>query len=95
MRFLQDISPNKDNSEYLFIQTRNVIYARPLILASLFAIFFVIVTIALNFIYQAGQGKLFPFKNMPVGFLIGLGLGLGIELSEYLISKRRELKNLK
>jgi hypothetical protein len=53
------------------------------------------VTLILTFVYQAGQGKLLPFKNMPVGFLIGLGLGIGIELSEYLISQREELKEIK
>lgn len=82
-------------TKYFFNKIQGVKYARPLILASLFAIFFVIVTFALNFIYQASQGNLFPFKNMPVGFLIGLGLGIGIELSEYLTSNRKELKNLK
>jgi hypothetical protein len=82
-------------SKYFFTQTQTIKYSRPLILASIFAILFVIVVLVLTFYYQAGQGKFLPFKNMPVGFLIGLGLGLGIELSEYLIAQRQELKNIK
>lgn len=82
-------------SRYFFTQIQTIKYSRPLILASIFAILFVMVTFILTLVYHANQGKLLPFKNMPAGFLIGLGLGMGIELSEYLISQREGLKDIK
>ena len=81
-------------SKYFFIQTVTIKYARPLILASILALLFVVGFFTLKLIYASGQGKLLPFKNMPVGFLIGLGLGIGVELSEYLLSRSEALKDL-
>jgi len=81
-------------SKYFYIQSQQVKLSRPLILSSLMALIFVIDYYILLLIYEAGPGKLLPFKNMPIGFLTGLGVGIGIEVSEYLIfrieSNRRQ-----
>ncbi|NOX87822.1 MAG: hypothetical protein GXO77_02270 [Calditrichaeota bacterium] len=57
-------------------------YVRPLILAGIFSIFFVAGALILTVVYYSGTAKILSFRNMPVGFLIGLGLGMGFELSE-------------
>jgi hypothetical protein len=86
--FLAVIAGSYIYSAYFFNQAKNIKTSRPLILAGIYAILFLIVTLLLVFIYEPTAGKLFAIKNMPIGFLIGLGLGIGIELSDYIISQR-------
>jgi hypothetical protein len=90
--FLAVIAGSYIYSAYFFNQVKNIKTSRPLILAGIYAILFLIVTLLLVFIYEPTAGKLFAIKNMPIGFLIGLGLGLGIELSDYIISQIRNDK---
>lgn len=68
--------------------------ARPLVLAGLFAIGFILDTLILAAVYHGRTGGFLPFRNLPVGFLIGLGLGIGFELAEYVIAgkERRTVK---
>lgn len=52
-----------------------------LIIASSFAVMYVIVTLILQIIYNSTNFKMELLYNLDLGFLIGLGLGIGIELS--------------
>ena len=75
-------------SKYFFIQIANMKISRPLVLASILALFFVMAT-GLQWVIFAKDGMPFyPLGNLPIGFLIGLGLGIGFELSDYLFSNK-------
>ena len=58
------------------------VISRPLVLAGLGGLFFIIVTLiqALIYIHKINRG--FVLTNMPVGFFLGLGIGIGRELKE-------------
>lgn len=73
--------------KFFYRQAKMLKLYRPLVLSSLLGIMFVIDYYILLVIYGSGPGKLLPFKNMPIGFLIGLGVGIGIETSEYLLDR--------
>ena len=75
-------------STWIYKKLLSLKYVRPLILAGIFSIFFVVITLILTFIYYSDTMKILPFKNMPIGFLIGFGLGIGFEVSEYVSFKR-------
>ncbi len=72
---------------YFYHQLNRLFYARPLILAGLFSIGFLLATLMMAVIYSAPSNQFFPFRNLPVGFLIGLGLGTGFELADYFVSR--------
>jgi hypothetical protein len=75
-------------SKYFFIQIANMKISRPLVLASILALFLVMAT-GLQWVIFAKDGMPFyPLGNLPIGFLIGLGLGIGFELSDYIYSKK-------
>lgn len=75
-------------SKYFFIQIVNMKISRPLVLASILALFFVVAT-GLQWVIFAKHGTPFyPLGNLPIGFLIGLGMGVGFEISEYLYSRK-------
>ncbi len=78
-------------SIWIFQKLQSQKYLRPLILSSLFSIIFVIVTLILTFIFYSETTKILPFSNMPIGFLIGFGLGIGFEVSEYLGFNNRKI----
>lgn len=69
---------------YFYNRIRRIKYAGPLILAGIFGLLFVADMLLLSIIYSHGEVKFLPLKTMPIGFLIGLGVGIGIELSEYI-----------
>jgi len=69
-------------SNWIYEKLKRMKYVRPLILAGIFSIFFVAGALILTVVYYSGTAKILSFRNMPVGFLIGLGLGMGFELSE-------------
>jgi len=58
------------------------IVARPLVLSSILAIAFEICTIICWNIFSHDVPKLYILRNMPIGFLIGLGIGGGIEVAD-------------
>lgn len=74
-------------SKFIYGELTSIRYARPLVMASIFSIMFIVVTVILALIYPSKGMKFLPLKNMPVGFLIGLGLGTGFEISMFLQSK--------
>ena len=74
-------------SRYFYVQLEKIKYSRPLILSSLLSIMFVVAYLLLTMIYSSGPGSLRPFKNMPIGFLIGLGVGIGLEMAEHILDK--------
>jgi len=69
-------------STLIYQKLEHLKYIRPLVLSGIFSISFVVITLILALIYYPGIDKINLFRNMPVGFLIGLGLGVGFELSE-------------
>ena len=72
---------------YFYHQCSAVRYARPILLGGIYAILSVVVVIIVSLVYNKGEGGLFPFINMPIGFLVGLGLGGGFELADHLAAK--------
>lgn len=80
-------------STYLFIkyfynQLANIKIARPMVLAGILAILFVVVTITQWILFASGEKQFYVLSNLPLGFLLGLSLGIGFELSDYLSSKK-------
>ncbi len=60
-------------------------WMRPLSLSGLFGVFYIGITVLLGIIYLGGVSR--PLSNLSVGFLIGLGLGLGFELGDWLVQR--------
>ena len=56
-------------------------FGKFLTVASLFTIMYFVCTIVLQIIYNSANFKTELLYNLDLGFLIGLGLGIGIELS--------------
>lgn len=77
-------------ARYLFSGAGHMKIARPLLLAGIYAILSVFVVLILSLVHHTGQERVFPFINMPIGFLIGLGLGAGFELAEYLLIRMEQ-----
>lgn len=62
-------------------------YIRPMILAAMISIFFVSNTFFLFLIYQEEVRSAAVFKNMWVGLLIGVGLGIGFEVANIIAER--------
>jgi hypothetical protein len=62
-------------------------FGKFLTVASLFTIMYVVCTIVLQAIYNSADFKTELLYNLDLGFLIGLGLGLGIEISNGINSR--------
>ncbi len=77
-------------ANYFFTRSEHMKVARPLLLAGIYAILSVFVVLILSLVHHTGQERIFPFINMPIGFLIGLELGAGIELAEYLLIRMEQ-----
>ncbi|MEJ2053243.1 MAG: hypothetical protein P8X42_04920 [Calditrichaceae bacterium] len=71
-------------SKWTFGKLKSAKYARPLILAGFISVAFIAAYLLLVLIYYSDTIILRPFTNMPIGFLIGLGLGIGFEIAEIL-----------
>lgn len=69
-------------SKYLYNQSASLKISRPLILAGILAILFLAVTVLMWIIFGKNYSPFNPLANLPTGFLIGLGLGIGFEISE-------------
>lgn len=79
-------------SVFLFVKNFDMklpqnIFIRPLILAGLIGVFFIIANFihGLMFISRFHVG--FVLRNMPIGFLVGLGIGIGSEITKKIISE--------
>lgn len=59
-------------------------FGRPLVLAAMMGLFYVITTILHALIFLGHFSTVFLLANLPIGFLLGLGYGFGDEISEYL-----------
>jgi hypothetical protein len=62
-------------------------FGKFLTVASLFTIMYFVCTIVLQIIYNSANFKMELFYNLDLGFLIGLGLGIGIEFSNVINSR--------
>ncbi len=62
-------------------------FVRPFVAGVLLSLIFLIVTIVLMLIYYSGRIPFFPFKNMPLGFLMGFGMAVGFEAAEWVNGK--------
>lgn len=62
-------------------------YIRPIILSAMVSVFYVSNTFVLFLIYQTEVNSSSVFKNMWVGTLIGLGLGIGIEVANKILTR--------
>lgn len=71
-------------STIMFMKFSKVKAIRPVIGGILLSMLFLFDTLILASIYSAGITQVSPFINMPVGFLIGFGLGIGFEIAQYL-----------
>lgn len=74
-------------SRYFFEVLSELMIARPLILSSMMAISFVVVTFFLFLVFGSVNIQFYPLGNLPIGFLIGLGLGIAFEIVELLTGK--------
>ena len=59
-------------------------FGRPLVLAAMMGIFYIIATILHSLFFIGHLTAVFLLANLPIGFLLGLGYGFGEEISEYL-----------
>lgn len=66
----------------------NIKIARPIVLAGIVAVTFVLASTILRLLFYPSEGQFHFFSNMPIGFLIGLGLGIGFEVSKFLYSRQ-------
>ncbi len=73
-------------TQFFHTRLNNIKYSRFLVLASIISISYVIISFLLGLLFKSDTSNLLPFQNMPIGFLIGSGLGIGFELSEYILS---------
>jgi hypothetical protein len=63
-------------------------YIRPIILSAMISLFFVSNTFLLFVIYQIKVNSSAVFKNMWMGSLVGLGLGIGLEVANRIIERK-------
>ena len=61
-------------------------YIRPLVLAALMAITLPLANTILWFMYTPDNTHWHLFQNLPYGFVMGLAIGIGLEISELIIS---------
>jgi len=74
-------------SKYFFNQIANLKISRPLVLAAILALFFVLATALQWVVFARDDTPFYILGNLPIGFLVGLGLGIGFEISEIFYSK--------
>ena len=86
--FLNIIAGTYIYVRYFYSQSVNIKYARPILLAGIYAILTIPVALMLFLIYETGNAGVFPFRNIPIAFMIGLGMGIGFEISEAALVKR-------
>lgn len=79
------------SSEYYFPRLAETMFGRLLALSSLFAIGYIVVTVIFYFIFAANPAiprfnlSQMIYYDLAQGFLVGFGLGAGIEAAEYVI----------
>ena len=69
-------------SRFVFDRFHKLRFTRPLLAALMMGVSFLLVTVILTLLYAAPMNRNLLFVNMPVGFVIGLGLGIGFEISD-------------
>lgn len=80
-------------SEYYFSRLAGVVLSRPLVLSSLLAVCYAVVTVILYFIYRINpvvpqvNFLQMVYYDLAQGFLIGFGIGAGIEAADYIAGK--------
>ena len=61
--------------------------ARPLLLAAVLGIFYIAANVVHGLLFISQFTPRFLLGNLPIGFLLGLGIGLGAEISETITKK--------
>jgi hypothetical protein len=81
----------------LFVYVRNfdarlarMPLARPLMLAAIVGVFFIVANLAHSLLFINHFSTRFLLRNLPMGFLLGLGYGLGEEVSERYLARKRD-----
>ena len=70
-------------------------FIRPLVLSALLVLSFLLVYWILLLIFYNPATPVFPFKNLLVGLLTGLGLGIGFEMANIVNSQKIKIsKNI-
>ncbi len=73
----------------IFERWQPVRYVRPFLLAACVTVLFVVSTAFLSLIYGHQTPVSAMTKNMQVGSLIGFGLGIGFEVTEFLLPRHQ------
>lgn len=63
-------------------QLKSAWLSRPLVLAGLTGLFFILATLIHGLLFTHNVNRGIVLTNMPVGFFLGLGIGIGRELKE-------------
>ncbi|MEE4311898.1 MAG: hypothetical protein V2J62_08490 [candidate division KSB1 bacterium] len=66
----------------------HVAYARPLLLAAIMAVFYILSSLVHGLIFLKQFTPRFLMVNFPIGFLLGLGIGIGREIVTKLFTRR-------
>ena len=61
--------------------------ARPLVLAAVMGLFYMAANVGHGLLFISHFTPRFLLANLPIGFLLGLGYGLGAELSDKIVKK--------
>ncbi len=69
-------------SGFIHVQLKRIGVLRPLILGGLMLLLYLLLTITLNQLYTVNQYPVSLRTNLPLGFLVGLGLGAGWQMAE-------------
>lgn len=74
-------------ARWVFSEFSKLKFLRPLILISLFAVSFFLVQLILTLIYYSEKMPILPFKTVPIGALMGLGVAIGFEVADWVRPK--------
>lgn len=73
-------------TKYFYNQLANMKISRPIVLAGILAMLFVVATCIQWILVASGNKQFYVLSNLPLGFLLGLGMGIGFEISEIFYS---------
>ena len=71
------------------VPLRSPFFARTLVYAGLLALAYLLATLLLWLIFRSRAVHVDLFRNLPMGFLLGIGQGMGLELGEKFFSAKK------